>query len=354
MCAGMRYKQQMSLLPRLGAMASLAVLCACAPGGPDEPFALYLDRLGRTLQSRAGEPMLPTPVLQPPRTGALRIEIPGGSLDALDFLDLRGCALQVTVGKRNSSLGRLASDSQHLLLELEYLRLAPACVEQQREQGNAQLAQQLHTAWIRKREQLPALIFNATLANREYRQFWRPSPLARSYPDHTSSASVTALEHVTGLARRWLAGNYQADNLEFEVLLSEIAAGDGGTLWRALGHQSAWLAEADRLVERRREAGPLCGPNRRPDAADIVPNVVRRFFVEGIQQRSARLGQRYHALLPPVRALESLLEAALPENYRQWRRARNAALDAYVDAPARHVQHLQALMLSCGGFGGSR
>jgi len=343
----------MRLTTCLPLLLSLTLLVSCSSGGTDGPFSVYLDRLARTLDVPAGEPMLPTPAPRPPRTGALRIALEGGSLDALDFLDLRGCALQVTVGKRNSSLGKLASDSQRLLLELEFLRLGPDCVQHQRDQGETALAAQLEGELVRKREQLPALIFNATLANEEYREFWRPVSPSDIYPGDSSSEAVLALENVTALARRWLAGTYDADNMEFEILLSEIAAGDGGTLWRALGHQSAWLEVADRLLQSRLERGPLCGPNRRPEAADIMPNVVRRFFVDGIQPRSARLGQRYHLLVPPVQALESLLAEALPPDYRNWQHARDTALERYAQAPARHVQQIQATLSSCGGIGGN-
>ena len=350
----LRYNLLMKHRPRLGLFLFLFPLllgsAACAPGGPDGPFAVYLERLGRSLDTTPGTPLLPTPVPRPPRTGALRIDLPPGNLDALDFLELRGCELQVTVGKANSSLGRLARDSQRLLLDLEYLRLAPACVEQLRGAGEQALANQLEAEWARKRAQLPARIFNATLANSEFRDLWKPAALAPGYPAGAGSTPVTALETISTLAKRWLAGDYSADNEAFELLLYDASLGDAGTLWRALGHQAAWLEQADRLVTARLDRGPLCAPDRRPEAAEIVPNVVRKFFIAGIQPRAAELGRRYHALLPPVQALEQQLDAVLPGDYRHWRNARDTALAHMADSPRRHVQRIQALLDSCGGI----
>lgn len=337
------------MLPLIPLLVSLA---ACAPGGIDGPFETYLDRLGRSLDATPARPLLPAPVARPPRTGSLRIDLPPGNLDALDFLDLRGCDLQVTVGKANSSLGRLARDSQRLLLDLEYLRLAPACVEKLRDENHAALADQLQAEWTRKRAQLPARIFNATLANSEFRDLWKPAVLAADYPATAGSAAITALEQIDALARRWLSGDYTTDNEAFELLLFDASLGDAGTLWRALGHQAAWLDEANRLVDARLARGPLCAPRRRPAAADIVPNVVRKFFIAGIQPRAAQLGQRYHALLPPVQSLEQQLAAVLPGDYRDWRNGRDAALAQMADSPRRHVQRLQALLDSCGGIQG--
>ena len=94
-------------------------------------------------------------------------------LDALDFLALRGCALQVTIGKRNSSLGRLAPPSQALLLDLEFLRLAPACIDQLRAQQETELADLLRSAANHKRADLPRRVFNATLGAEEFQSFWQ-------------------------------------------------------------------------------------------------------------------------------------------------------------------------------------
>ena len=355
MPARVRYNLMMSrFLNRVLCLLPLMLgTAACAPGGVDGPFELYLDRLGRSLDEETGTPQATTPVARPPRAGALRIDLPPGNLDALDFLDLRGCDLQVTVGKVNSSLGRLARDSQRLLLDLEYLRLAPACTEMLRGEGETTLASRLQVEWQRKRAQLPARIFNATLANSEFRDLWKPDSLDTAYPENVSSETVTALENIDALATRWLSGDYSADNETFELLLYAASLGDAGTLWRALGHQEAWLAEADRLVNRRLRRGPLCAPDRRPAAADIVPNVVRKFFIEGIQPRAADLGQRYHELLPPVQSLEAKLAPVLPDSYRAWRDARDAELARMADSPRRHVGRILALLESCGGIHGN-
>jgi hypothetical protein len=321
-------------------------LAGCGENTPAKAYNVYLDRLARTLDvepAPIGE--APAPALPAPRQ--LRLDLPPGNLDVLDFLALSGCAVQVTIGKRNSSLGRMARASQRLLLELEYLQLAPECIAYQRKRGETALADTLQAAWDLKREQLPALIFNATLGSDEYRRFWRgPTPSA-DYPGNTGSAVVTALTEINALARRWLDGDYRADNQGFELLLAEVAGGDGGSLLRALALQASGLEAADRVLQQRLARGPLCGPSRRPAAADILPNVVRRFFIEGIQPRAAALNRRYHELLPAITELERMLDPALPPAYLQWRGERNNGLQEHAMAPRRHVKVLQRLQAPC-------
>ncbi len=328
-----------------GVLAVLA-LTACTGGNPDSAFELYLQRLSGALSVEA--PAIAAPSIAPlPAVRDLQLEIPGSAIDVLDFLALSGCELQVTVGKRNSSLGRLARDSQRLLLELEYLRLAPACIAYLREQGEPALAATLEKARIQKRDQLPALIFNATLGGEEYRQFWKAPAQAGSYPANTSSAVITGLQQVNDHARRWLSGDFSADNLAFELRLSEVLAGDGGALRQALANQAGALQAANHMLARRMERGPLCAPPLRPASADILDNVVRKFFVAGTQPRAAQLNRRYHELLPAVAGLEEVLFDALPPAYRAWQQQRDADLARWALAPRKHVLQLQAVQEPC-------
>jgi len=328
------------------ACIAAALLCGCQPQGPDDAFEEYLLRLGRTLDVPPRAPAaIETPAMPGPRE--LQRQFPGSAIDTLDFLALSGCALQVTIGKRNSSLGRMAKDSQRLLLELEYLRLAPECIAHQRKRGRTALADTLEQAWQAKRDQLPGRIFDATLGGEEYRRFWRGPGAANDYPAATGSQVITALEGVTSTVRRWLDGDYRADNLEFEILLGEVAAGDGGALLRALASQDAWLAAGDATLEESLTRGPICAENFRAAAVDILPAVIRRFFIGGLQPRAARLDQRRRDLLPPLLALENLLETAMPPAYRQWRSERDSLLASATGAPRRHVELLQAVQSPC-------
>jgi hypothetical protein len=122
------------------------------------------------------------------------------------------------------------------------------------------------------------LIFNATLGGTEYRALWHTPAHATN-----SSLAIPALQAINGHARRWLAGDYRADNRTFEILLSEVTAGDGGALLQALASQDG------------------C----------------------------------YRELLPPVAALEELLSSALPPGYRDWVSERNAQLAKLEAAPVR-------------------
>lgn len=328
----------------LGLLLTLT-LNACGSSGNEATLDTYLARLARPLGTSANP--VAAHVDAPPRAEALMLNIASDSLDGLDFLRLRGCALQATVARRNSSLGRVAPPSQRLLLELAFLREAPPCINKLDSDGERELAGQLRGAIKRKTAQLPRLIFNATLASIEFRDFWRATRLPPDYPSNTNSLVVTALEHIVSDSRRWLAGDYAADERRFELALSTVAQGDGGELLRALQLQHHALSQANRLIEQRLAQGPLCRTGLKPDAADVLRTVARKYFVGEVQRWSANLGQRFHALNPPFTTLENTLSGVLPPSYRQWQVARNELLSEGMDAPAAHVSQLQALLGSC-------
>lgn len=331
---------------RCASLLALLTLPGCTGGEPDSAFELYLQRLSGALTIAV--PAVETPAITPlPAVRQLQLDISTSAIDMLDFLALGGCELQVTIGKRNSSLGLLARDSQRLLLELEYLHLAPACIADQRERGELALAAVLEEAWTHKRSQLPGLIFNATLGGEEYRQFWKAPSRAANYPANTSSAVIVSLQAINDHTRRWLAGDFIADNLTLELLLADISTGDGGALRRALAQQAGALEAANRILALRTRRGPLCHPPLRPAAADTLDNVIRKFFVAGTQPRAALLNRRYHELLPPITDLERQLAQALPPAYKAWQQQRDNSLAQWALAPREHVSRLQAIRQPC-------
>ena len=164
------------------------------------------------------------PGLAIPSARELRIPTNSSDFYKLDFMALGDCDLQITLGKYQSSLGRNASDSQRLLLDLEYLRLAPQCIKLKRVLGETALVEFLVGAEKHKRDQLAAGIFNATLASTEFQHFWG-KPAANDIQSRQRPQALPALQAINALAARWLAGDYRAINIEFEIHLNEITRG---------------------------------------------------------------------------------------------------------------------------------
>ena len=188
-----------------------------------------------------------TPPITAPYPNELPITLTSSQFNTLDFMALGGCALQITLGKHQSKLGRGASNSQHLLLDLEYLHLAPQCIDHKHASGEPELATILERAWQIKQQQLPAAIFNATLANTEFQQFWQ-NPAVSDKPTKQQQLTLSALQAINTLTRQWLSRDYRASNIEFEIHLSEISRGSATVSGRHGGETQQGIAQLEQQL----------------------------------------------------------------------------------------------------------
>ena len=279
--------------------ALLILLDGCQPTEPDTPFEVYLSR---TDSARSITP--PDGLKVPPVTVDLQLNIPWGTLDTLDLVSLSGCTVQATIGKRNSSLGQYAKPSQRLLLELEYLRLAPQCIALLRDRQRA-LADVLKAAWHERQAQLPAMVFNATLGSEEYRSFWLAPRAPGDYPVVSLAVAVSALKRINRHVCRWLSGDYQAQNRDFEVLLSQVAGGDAGPLLQALHTQSSGVIAADPTIGRLQTLLTII-KTLEAQLASILPLQYRYWMDDRNDRVTEAASTQYHqslAYLPPPCAI---------------------------------------------------
>ena len=280
--------------------ALLTLTNGCQPGEPDAVIERYPPNFG------PAEPAMPPTAhfarpRVPPNVAHLQLDIPLSTLDALEFVSLSGCHAQTTISKRSSILGQHAKPSQRLLLELEYLRLAPQCIALLRNRKRI-LANVLEVAWHEPKTQLPALVFNATLGSDEFHSFWLAPRVLGDYPTVSSSEAMSALTSINRDVHRWLNGDYDAHNRDFEILLSEVAGGNAGKLLQTLFARNADLLHCDSAAER---------------------------------------------LVAVIKALETRLQSVLPQPYQHWMIHRDnqltAAIAARYSAPLRHTAQLCAL-----------
>lgn len=330
----------------LVALLSTALL-ACGQGGRETMLEDYLQRLGRSVSQPAAPPAF-VRALGLPRLYDDAWTNSAPTIGLLEFMRLQACAVQGVIARRNSSLGRQAPPSQRLLNTIDFLRLAPVCIDALTAAGDDELAARLASAVQFKQEHLPRALWQAMLGSQEARAFWRQPPALADYPARTGAGPVVALESLTQLAQAWLAGDYGRDGGELEPLLQIVAGGDGGQLLYALGTLSDALARGDHMLVAARAAGPLCYFGRSNPRGEILFNVVRLYFIGEVQRWAAQLNQRYYALWPALQRLETLLAAGEPASYRQWRQQRDHDIERFRLAPRRHVEALHPLLAQCG------
>ena len=306
----------------------------------------YLDRLstvtGITLEPQAH----PRRDLAPPtleQAGPATAQ----QIDLIDFLSLTGCSLQVNLGRRNTQLGRTASPSQRLLLDLEFLDLAPACIDLLEGRGNTALAATLRVASDDRKQSLSEQVFNAVLLGSEWRAFWQADPALADYPQRTNSAIEQTVVSLSAMSARWLDGDWSADNRAFELLLSDLRAGDGGELLLATSHLVWALERANTLLATTQSERPLCPFGQATERSRALERVVQQFFVGRVQPWVVSLRRRAELLQTPTQRLETVLYTSFTPPYQDWVVQRDALLLQLTQMTRQHVQAVQAALSSC-------
>lgn len=329
------------------AVFSIATLLAGCGGAPLGESLLdnYVDRLSNTLSIEQPE----RPTINPPRItefDVASIPIETQSIGLIDLLSVTDCELKINIARRNTLLAKNASPSQRLLLDLEFLRLAPACIDVLTSSGDNKLAQVIEQAHEVKQRQLPARIFNALIVGPEWQALWSIPPSLGDYPEHSSDDEAQALNALSRRIERWLSGNWDEDDETIELALAELRTGAGGSLLLAANTQYAFLAQASTLLEETPK-NDLCRRGEATQAAIVLNTVIQKYFAGEVQGWLSTVNQRHYALLRGVESIESSLNDILTPDYREWQAARELTTESLFTAPRSHVRAIKVIQGPC-------
>ena len=325
-------------------IASLLAGCGDTPLG-ESLLVNYIERLSNTLSVDQPD----RPAIDPPRIVEFEIApipIETQSIGLIDLLSVTDCELKVNIARRNTLLAKNASPSQQLLLDLEFLRLAPTCIDTLRSSGDDGLAEIIKDAFELRNRQLPARIFNAVIAGPEWQALWSLPLSLGDYPEQSSDDEAQALNALAHRIERWLSGNWDSDDEIIELALSELRTGAGGSLLLAATTQQAFLAQASKLLEATTR-NELCRRGEATQTSVVLNTVIQKYFAGEVQGWLSAVNQRHYALLRGVESIESSLNTVLTNEYREWQSAREVTSDYLFTAPRSHVMAIKATQGPC-------
>ncbi|REJ68558.1 MAG: DUF3080 family protein [Proteobacteria bacterium] len=269
------------------------------------------------------------------------------TLSIIDFLALSGCELQANIAKRNTTMGRSASPSQQLIFDLEFIRLAPDCIEKLRAEDEGSIADQLTTVLTQREGGLVYTIAQAILGGEEWRAFWRAPESLGDYPTSTSGDSAQALWELSQRIKRFLESNWSPADEDLEPLLARLRIDAGGQLLGAAILQQQGLGQANHILATASAAGKYCSGERLSEAGTISKTIVAKYFAGDVQTWSSAVSQRHYEIQTPVAEIEQSLAEALTDPYIAWAETRDSHLDALFSAPRQHVSIVQSALDNC-------
>ena len=306
----------------------------------------YVSRLSNVSEipipsiTRASLTKPPAVALPPTREGT-------DALSIIDFLALSGCELQANIAKRNTTMGRSASASQQLIFDLEFIRLAPECIEKLRAEDEGAIADLLETNLGQRSDDLVYTIARAILGGEEWRAFWRAPEWLGDYPTDASGDSAQTLWELSQRIKRFLEGNWSLEDEDLEPLLGRLRIDAGGQLLSAAILQEQGLAQANQILITASEAGKYCSGARQSEAGTISKTIVAKYFAGDVQGWSSAVSKRHYEIQTPIAEIEQNLAEALTDPYIAWAKTRDSHLAALFTAPKHHVSVVQSALDNC-------
>ena len=334
-------------------------LSACQPGY-DDHLEDYINRLENILEveqasipSTFGKKNNTINLPKLPSKRATRIIFPElettaeTTIGVLEFMSLNECALQQTIAAKNNNLGKVATQSQQLINSIVFIQQAPACIKTLQDENRTELLEKLQQSLSNKTQQLPFLVWLATINESEYRSFWKTSNIDYHYPASLPPKQTKALQDLFKFIQSTI--NLQDSSINLEQTLGVIHYGDGGQLLSAYIRLNNQLDVANQLIELALKK-PFCRPNTQNFTQaniKILHNMITMFFIPKIQNWSNELNRRYEELMPSIKQLDALLNTVEHPDIKQWRHQRNTVFTKARNATKNHVQMINRLYQQC-------
>lgn len=329
--------------------SSVVLLSACQPAA-ESLWQDYLQRLERLTEQTM--PTADATALQRyPRPRDLRQPVPELRTGLRRYFNLSDCDMMNMVSERNSSLGRVQVPSLRFAYELEFINRSSDCLADDRLADNED-----QQAWLAdinrlKRESLPALYWNATVASDEMASFFTTTAQA---PTSEELAGRSALSvHLASVAR--LGAQLQSDPLPKGVgtLESDLAqlsrANTGGSILKGLALAERDLRRAAIMLEQV-DTERLCPRQRPGQQARYLQNVFISIYGERVQPWLAQLYRASDELSQSVQQLYDHWDVDSPA-FDAWYAHhfdQQQGLSAlFQEAMMRHTQAWQQLLEAC-------
>ena len=254
----------------------------------------------------------------------------------------RACGLDVLLGERNSSLGKVMPPSQRLKYELAFLKQVQPCLTHP--DIAPDLQQKLTAIASDKTRQIDKHWQNFLQQDETLRQQLHPY---RSLSEPNSVAGVAetmqALHSLLTLQKSIVEQNWQqASSINPEQALEALyKANTLSQLQQSLRFSQNWLQSVNQQLEQL-DLKVVCPAGKHSDKAEILNTILLQYFIGKVQVYFAQTDGAYQQLYPLLRQLYQ--GTALTQPISQRFEVPNTELKAELK---RHVIWWKAVQQQC-------
>lgn len=214
----------------------------------------------------------------------------------LDFLSLQQCDVGVIAGRKNSILGKVMTDSQRFLYELDIIRAIESC-----DLKESELSATLRSVAQQKRRELPKAFGNALFNGKESEAFFSLSngfvPL--NYSTAEQQELLDALGRLVVIGEQ-LSSLPKVESVIFEGDLKILMDSEyAGRLLYSLMQLTEYLKGVSGVIAH--QGDEVCGA-----PVVFLKQQFERHYVQQIQPYMGRINQSAYQVLPLLTRLVSL------------------------------------------------
>lgn len=302
------------------ALSALLLVTVGCNQTQEDAWDTYVSRLSSALQVTPTK-VEPLEFRIPPIS--VKEDIKTSSISLVELWDIKHCELHQTIANRNSNLGRLRVPSQEWVYAMNFIALAPNCIQSL---SNNEVSVTLQDAFEEKRRQLPTLASNVVFAGDEWRSFWQAMTFNASHP----TEGVMAFSQ---LASNLINQNTLSSE-QLESLLATIYHSNaGGTLLVELSNERRYLRVAIQTLHDVEQL-QYCP---RGTAARQLSGLIGGYYNTEVQSYSAETHRNWGTL---IAALEQLRQLPKSESLDSWLVLQGQRLQ---ETKLLHEQHAQLL-----------
>ncbi len=281
----------------------LALLISGCTVDSDSEFAVYRDRLSRTLAVDITEPS-PLKAPMPALAAITPVMIPELKIELLDMFAVDECgmrpakpALGQLIAQRNSSLGKVMDASTQLQYELQLLETMQACLAEPK--LTDEIKTQLTPIYVNKQQQLPLRLANFLSQDQTLNQQLQGSHRALTLDSGQGSETVTALKQLISL-RALIDANQIAEAASIDIN-QQLAVLHQGQILADLQHSLRSNLTQMQALNQQLNTWPVdwCQPARQT----ILEQVLIQVFIGKVQQQLAHQDRIAQEVLPLLETL---------------------------------------------------
>ncbi|MDK1286222.1 DUF3080 family protein [Pseudoalteromonas umbrosa] len=273
-------------------LALSTVLFGCTPA-PSDTNQTYTERLGKVFStdglSIGSLSVLPHSVLDKPKASY--------SISVIDLAKLGHCRVSTHIANHNNQLGKLAKPSEQFKYNLNFIRYAQACIDDDRTPRDVQQA--LALARQEKLAQLYPMLAYVFSNEKELNQFYTLT--FSEVQRETSQGEIHALEALNTLSSL-IDSLSEPNQANGEMLTDALEKLNNNNYVQSLitstRSQIAWNQTTTTWLNSLDIENKVCPAGKNKKRAQVLNNVFQKFYIQDIQAYQSQLVKRLHDVEP--------------------------------------------------------